>query len=442
MLKQRLGRLKVDQHFRLFSGGLALRLAGMPLSFLAGVWIARQLGASEFGAFSFAMSVASLLCTPFVGGLATYLLREQSKAHHDGDWLRIRGLSASVTAAVLGWSLLVGLGGLAFVLLADLPQSGMWLLTFLLIPLLGQNSARTQALRAIDRPMLSMALDQLLNPAIKLVLLAAAYLAGVQLAASSAMGIQLLAALGAFLVGSYFLITQFRRHAGGKPEVRPLTILGDARPLMVLAVVQVIAAQTAVQLLNLMSEPAQVGAYRAAEQLAIYVAFGLPLVNTLFAPQLAKAIKASDRAALQELATKNAILALSISVPAAVVLIALPGTITDVLYGQSFREQGTQEILPILAAAYLANALGGSNGAILNMGGQESHTIKVVLWTTLLVVIPTALMFVPSHGAKAMAFAMLAYYVTVNIVLTYIVRVRYSVDTTFLSMFTKPGSRK
>ena len=80
---------------QLVRGGVGIagiRFSNAILAFLVSVILARALGTSDFGMYSFVYALIMLLCVPIQQGVAKLVIRETATAESNKNWNLMRGL--------------------------------------------------------------------------------------------------------------------------------------------------------------------------------------------------------------------------------------------------------------------------------------------------------------------------------------------------------------
>src|SRR5690606_23431665 len=85
------GRLR-DQILRALRGSLMVRIASLGATFVVSVVLARLLGSSQFGIYSYVFSLVTIMALPSQVGLPTLLVRETAKFQASGSWEAMKGL--------------------------------------------------------------------------------------------------------------------------------------------------------------------------------------------------------------------------------------------------------------------------------------------------------------------------------------------------------------
>lgn len=412
------------------AGSAGLRVANAGLAFLISVLLARMLGPSGYGAYTFAFALVMLLALPAQAGLPTLLVREVARCEEREEWDLIAGLFRRSNQAVGLLALIVCAVALFVVLVFLREPDGQQVTTFLwallLLPLMALGNLRGAVLRGLRRVVQGQLPEFLLRPGLLLLALCVAVLlrlfapSSFELTPPLAMALHAGAAFVAFVFGVWLL----RREL--PPEVRRTTPAyqtrawaGSLLPLTLLAGMELINGQMDVVLLGILASTRDVGIYRVAWSVSLPVAFTLTGVNLVVAPYFARAYSAGDTAELQRLATWSARVAAAAAVPAALILILFGEPLLGLVFGDEFAGGGTA--LALLAAGQLCNVIAGSVGTILNMTGHERDTTLGVAIAAA-VNLTLNLILIPTYGIDGAAVATMVSLITWNSVL--VIRVR------------------
>ena len=194
---------------QLMASSSMIRVAGLGVTLVTSVVLARFLGPEGFGYYSFALAVVTIVGLPVHGGLATLTLRETAKAHAGKKWGLLRGLWnwTNTIAVFLSLGLMVVFAVLAW-LSADqvVPLGGMatLLVSLLLLPLIAMAQKHGAAIRGLHRPVLGVVPDSIVRPFCLIGLLSLVWFDGGSITPRSAMQLHVLAAIVAMVI-AYFI---------------------------------------------------------------------------------------------------------------------------------------------------------------------------------------------------------------------------------------------
>ncbi|MEE3031045.1 MAG: polysaccharide biosynthesis C-terminal domain-containing protein, partial [Planctomycetota bacterium] len=176
-------------------------------------------------------------------------------------------------------------------------------------------------------------------------------------------------------------------------------------------------------LLGIMDSPATAGLYGPASRYAMFVTFGLSVVNPMLGALIAR--HQDDRAELQRLVKRSARLAAIISTPLAMGMMFAPEIPLSLLPPAYLSATCA---LRILAAAHGINTLFGSVGMVLMMTGHHRDLAVILVLTSILDVILNILL-IPQLGDIGAAVATGTSIVVWNAAAWVMVRVRLGINT-------------
>jgi O-antigen/teichoic acid export membrane protein len=356
--------------------GLALRVLNLGLRFLTGLILARTLGASNYGAYAFAIALVSLLSVPAVLGLDNVALRELAILKSQSRWSHIRGLlirshqialSLSVALAVAVAAILAALG--------DRVETGMsdviWL-ALLLLPLLNLGRLEQNALIGLRHVVVAQTPDNLVRPFTFLVLVGSGVVLGLKLDAMWTVGFQLAATLGSVALALWFLLRHLPTEIWSAPAAyQTATWLRSGSTFCQITILQSVNAVAGVLVAGFFLGSAQAGIFSIAFTATGLIKLVLASVNMSIASRAASLYAAHDLTALQALATRSARAIFVVSLPIGLVFLT-QGELLLSLFGSDY-VVGTWA-LALLTIGELFNAAMGSVGLFLSVTGHERDT--------------------------------------------------------------------
>lgn len=353
----------------------ALRVLAMAVGIAASLFLARWLGASEFGRYAFALSISSLVTLPFVQGLPVLAVREVSCASvaeapiviarmHGFCFMLIAALAALATAVYF----LLWLNGFAW---ASGGNRSLWLwVSAAAVPLLGMYGLVLGAmLRGLGRDVAGHLGDLVVRPSAFLLLIVVLWFSSAEANASTAMFANAAAAaLGVF--SSVRLLTpglaHFRRLLG--------SWLTSLWPLSTVAGMQVINGEIGIVLVGLYRDEAEVGYYKIATTLALQTSFLLTVVNAVAAPRFAAAYRAGNVNAVRALNRRAGASAMAFGVLVFAAYAIFGCWAISLALGPDF----IAAMLPllVLSGAHVATLFAGSTNVLLSMIGRERIVLR------------------------------------------------------------------
>lgn len=392
------------------------RLVAWGSRFAIAVFLARILGAREYGLYSLALTIAALGAALAVLGMDSALIRYSAVFAARSDQ---KGLRGSLQVAIGIPAILSVLSSVALFLLAD-PIARQLMHEPSLAPLLRtvsvlvpatvlstQIAATLQGLRHIHLAVLSL---QVLQPAVRFAILLV--LAIVGLTAETAVLASTLAALSATVLLFKFLnrlVPLARPWADARRE--PGAIARFSLPIYFSNLVSSVGENLQTLLLGTMSTIASVGIFGVANQLNLVGSiFHSALVSSSM-PIFAELHDRGDRRGLEHLFQTTSKWTLTLNLPFFLAAMLFPHALLS-LFGREF-ESGWIALV-IIAWGNLVNAATGTSGALLDMTG---HTwVKFLNATTAVgFALGLNLLLIPRLGIVGAAISVFASLSVVNV---------------------------
>lgn len=412
---------------------LLIQVASFALRYLTQLGLVHWMGASNYGTYVFAISIATMLAIPAGMGFPTAVLRYVPQYQDESQWGLMRGVIRCSwwTAAGVGASLAI-LGGAVVSLLhssGHLATPESIYLGLALTPLVAIMTIQRQLVRATDAMVLAYAPSYIGRHL--LLLLGVAVLFQLDGTVDSAAALWVAGAAIATVVlvqGATWLrkLPDTYREASPRYEVKHW--LRVALPLLLVAGFNVILDQTDLFLLGVLRPSADVGVYNIALKSSVLVTFILTGVNAVAAPRIARVHHEASREKLQELVSTVAHLAFWPSLAVALGLAAGAVPLLE-LFGSEF-VRGRWALL-ILIGARLCNTGVGVVGYLMNLTGHQDQSSRVFGWSALLNVVLN-LMLIPRFGIEGAAVASAATMILWNVWLARLVRRNLNVDSSVL----------
>ena len=400
-------RLVLRSHLvRGAAGTFVLNGFALVMGFVLALVLSRLLGASGFGAYTFAFASASLLTTPAVLGLTPVLVRNVASYKAHGRWAELKGILRRSNQTVFATSLVLAVGAAAGGLLL-LDAGGDFLRPFLvgltLVPLLALSSIRIATLQALGHVVLGRLPETIVAPGAFLVLVLLAAFLPLELSATWAIGLQAVATAVAFAVG----VVLVRRLlpddvTGARPEYATRIWARSALPLLLVSGLAAVNVHAGTVALGFATDSAEVGIYAVAGRIASLTGFLSVAAVYALMPEIARLYATSARAELDTVLRRSTRIVLLFSTPVALIFIAIPGVFLGI-FGETF--EGGETVLRILALGELVKLAFGYGSPALAMTGFEDEVLKgaaagAISNVVLLVVL------VPPFGAEGAAVAL------------------------------------
>jgi len=359
---------------------ISLKLVQVALALGVSVLLARSLGPTEYGTYSFVLALATVLVVPCQCGLPAFVLRETAAAEIRQDWPTLMAVWEWSNRFVLVVSpvLLGVVASLAWAFTDTAHFTSDTLLWGLaLVPVLALLALRSASLRGLHHVVLGQIVDSPLRLGLLMafVLFLSVFLPSL-LTSSSAMAFHVLAASLALIVATCLLRRSRPPLAGScrRLDYKPRVWLASAIPLGLLAAAQIVNTRADAVLLGLLAGPKSVGIYQVAVQGATVVQLGLTAINLVLAPRIAALFATDQTEELQRLITSSARLVVVITAVFLLALVATAAPLIRLAFGLDYIP-ATGPLL-ILTIGQLFNAGFGSVGLLLNMTRHETSAAR------------------------------------------------------------------
>lgn len=359
---------------------MGLRAAFSGVSFLSGVLLARLLGPSGLGAYSYSLAWMVLLAVPALLGMDQFLVREIARNVAAGEWGVVRGLLRWSSTTVLWLSCgLAALAAAGLLLLvppshSDIRVTFMAALPFL--PLICLTRVRQAIMQGLHRASLGALPEQLIQPALLLAFLVVAEARHLRITAVHAMIANIAGAALAFAAGAAMMRRALPRQVS---EFSPICYgrkwLGGALPLVFVTAVGVVFGQADTLILGAFKGDSAVGIYSIAHKGSELIGLVLMAQITAFASTTADLYSRGDTLRLQRMITRLARVTFLLSAPAVIVMAGF-GRYYLMLYGRAFA--GAKLTLAILSIGQAMNVAAGGVGMLLVMTGHERRVARAI----------------------------------------------------------------
>lgn len=374
----------------------------MLASFAVAVLLARVLGAEQFGAYTLALAIATLLALPAGGGVAPLLTRELARYEYAADWPAWAGATRRALAFAAALALLCAGLYVAFALWAA-GSAFYW--AALAVPALALAKVLSGLQQGARRPVLAQWPEMLVRPLTLLLLLAALAAAGAltlgHAAASFACAAWLALVVGGVLAGR----TAARRLASGgqgSPTYEDRRWLAALLPFTGIVAINTLNAEAFVPLLAWLSSVAEVGIFKVALSIALLVGTPLIVVEAVIRGDVARLYAAGEAARLRRLLRLAAWGSAALSLPLLAIVWLWGEALLVGVFGADFA--ASYRPLLVLVCGFVVSNVVGPSMQLLYATDFESDALRVSL-ASLFVVVLCALVWIPEYGALGAAWA-------------------------------------
>lgn len=419
------------------AGSMAIKIIYVPLQLAVGVVLARLLGPSDFGTYSFVLAMAQLLVIPAQLGIPAFLTRMVAVYESRGEYRLLRGLlSRSSRVVVIASGCVAGLTfGVvsALGLLPDGVPGGSFLAGLVLVVLLGLQTANSGALSGLGQVWAAQVTGEIVRPiALLLGLLITATVVRGGLTSTGAVTANVAATAIALIVGVLFLWGQSRSLLQGHtPTYRTGEWIRGALPFMLLAGTQAVNYYADLLMLGYMSTPDKVGLYRVAVQVADGLGMSLMAITMAIRPTLAGLHDADDWPRIQRMLVGGHRAGVAIVLPLAVLLAVFSEPFLGLVFGQEYVPAGPALVILVLGKALYATVCFG--GVALSMFGKASVASAVTIMSAVLNVAMNAVL-IPKIGIEGAATATLVSEFVLSLACILWIRRLYGYDVSVLGI--------
>ncbi|NJR45572.1 MAG: flippase [Hyellaceae cyanobacterium CSU_1_1] len=414
------------------AGTLGLRTAATGLNFITGILLARLLGASGFGIYTYAFTWTQLLSLGATLGLDNLIVREVAIYQSKSTWNLMRGLLRWANQIVLAVSVGLALGAIGVAWGLNMQANSEQFLTFcvamLLIPIESLRNLRLAAMRGLHKILIGLLPEWILAPLLLLVLSGFTYLLlGEGLTAVWIAVIRVFAAAITLVIGIK-LLNKIMPNAAKEvaPQYQVRTWLHSALPFMFMGSMYLIKSQTDLLMLGAIKGAEAVGIYFAVARGAQLIDFVTNAANTVLGPNIASLYAEGKPEQIEKILIKSSRAVCLISLPIIVGLVGF-GHWYLLLFGSEFT-QGKNSLI-ILCVGQLVNVATGSVGLLLSMTGHERYTLISRGGSTILNVVLNALL-IPRWGIEGAAIATASSTILLNVENTIWVRKKLGIHCT------------
>jgi O-antigen/teichoic acid export membrane protein len=383
-----------------------IRFASAAFVYLSQVLLARWMGRSEFGLYVYVWTWVLLVGDLIHLGLASAAQRFIPAYTQEKAFALLRGFLVGSRWLVFGFASAAGL-----VLAAGVRVAQIWLpgdeafalyLACATLPAYALANMLDGTARSYDWIGLALLPPYMLRPLLLLVLMAAAYLAGVAVDAALAMMAAVVACWAATILQIVLLDRRLKRAVPPGPRVYAVGAwMRTALPILMVWGFYTLLTYTDVLVLSQFAPNAEVALYYAAAKTLALVAFVYFSVGAAVAHRFSEYHAAGERERLADFVASAVRWTFWPSLAALAVVLAL-GRPFLALYGHSF--VAAYPLMFILAVGLLARASVGPAERLLNMLGEQ-RPCAAVYAIAFIINLVLSLALAPRHGAAGVAIA-------------------------------------
>jgi O-antigen/teichoic acid export membrane protein len=354
---------------------LLVYIGGAGLTSMAQFGIARMVGATSYGIYSYALAWSTVLATISTLGFNVSLLRFVPAYRAAGRLDLARGFINFAVCWSLSAALLAGLAGAALIILLPSQQLAQefqmaMLLAMAAVPMITAYALGATLVRAFGGVVSALLPERVARDGLLLALLGGAAFSG-QWTLNAQLAMMAVVTSSAVTAGLVFLTAMKLRPVALRNTEASYTgrLWWSAIPPTVLITgLDVFISRTGVMLLGWADKVREAGIFALGVNVALLVGLSSVAVSTMFSPTAADLHARQDHPSLQRLFSRAAVLsfsgALALAVPLLLVIDPLLGW-----FGKDFAVGAP--IARILIIGYLCSAFCGPQLNLLTMTGHE-----------------------------------------------------------------------
>jgi O-antigen/teichoic acid export membrane protein len=418
---------------------LVIRVPAGVVGYVTAILLARWMGSSEYGCYSFAVAAMTLLAYPATLGLPGAAVRFAAQYATARDWPHVAGLLVMSSWLGFGCSAVIALVGVPAILYfkahIDPGYVAPMIVALAGLPVVAVSMVRSEAIRGLGWLALAWGPLQLGQPLLFLIVAVAIMFIATELSASMVVGASI-AASAAMLIAQWGVL---RARLGTKisvpPKVNIRLWLGVALSFVWISVANIVLAQAGIIMVGVFLTPKEVAIFSAAAATSLLMTYPLQATNALSVPKFAALHAQQRHVELQTLVTNVTRWTFWPSLAIALLLGSFGSTILR-LFGPGF-EQG-YAVLVILTIGQLANAFAGPVANLLSMTGHQVVTAWAVGCSAILYVL-VGILAIPVWGALGAGIAFCAITLLWNFWLMILVMRKLEIYPSILSPSVRAG---
>jgi O-antigen/teichoic acid export membrane protein len=426
-----------NRFFRSFAGVMGLKIAASGLGFVLNVLLARFLGVTSFGVYTYVLAWHDLLIIPSLLGLDSLLIREVAIYKSQSEWGLLRGILRWSNLIVLIASLLIAVVAIAVVRNLNVAEQPEMMLTFSLVmcllPISALRNVRLAAMQGLKLVFLGLFPEMIVVPILVIGLLGGWYLLSDRpFTAPIVLYSRLIATTITLGIGIYLLQKNLPIQAKQADcEYKTKVWQSQLLPFMLLGGMYVITSRSDTLMLGSMIGAEASGLYNPVIRGIQLLAFVLTAVNNVLSPNIASLYIENKQQEMQKIVTQSSRIMLVASLPMAAGFI-FGGNWYLSIFGTEFIQ--ARSALTILCLGQLFSIASGSVGILLTMTGNEQFNLVASIINVLLNVILNWF-WIPQWGLSGAAAATAISTVVVNIFKVIFVRKKLGIDPTAIGKF-------
>lgn len=392
-----------------------IRLFGAVLAFGLQVFLARWMGAQQYGVFVLVWVTAIMFGGLSCLGLQSATIKFVAAYRTKNQGANLRGILLAAPAIAILMASFIAISGIwVFTqfpgIVSDIYYAPI-ILAFICLPILALEEIQEGIARSFDMPVVALGPVFVVRPIGILILIYGAYLVGYEPNATTALAAAVLASLASTIIQALLLWVKILgvvkteiadvNHGDKKFKFQFLTWLKVSLPILLASGFYSLLANTDVLAIGYFLDPENVAIYFAAIKTLVLVHFIQFALRSASAHHFSRYFTLQDMTGLRQYACRLAQWSFWPTLLLAVIMVA-GGKYILAMFGAQFADG--QILLAILALGIVARSVIGPAESLLSMCGQQ-NALVFILAATLTSNILLNIILIPIYGITGAAVA-------------------------------------
>jgi len=420
------------------SQSFAVKACGAGLAFLLQVILARSMGVSEYGVYSFILSLV-MVATLFAPlGINKTVVKFIPEYVSSNSYLSLRKYIRWSLFCTLSFSFFVALTFSVFTSIRIITIENTTIIALfigcLLIPTNALIQLGIEIARAFRRVVFSEFLNTILRPILILITIALISKYPIFLINTKTV---LIINFFTGLVVLYLLYTAYNSFIKLLPSQQSAPVVTDPRlwiataiPLLLVASGNLVLGRTDVIMIGSITDTTQAGLYNASERISYLIGFPLLAINTIVAPLIAQLFSQKRHPDLQSIVSRSAWICFLSSAALTTMVFVFNKNILS-FFGNEFISQ--YDTLNILLIGQLFCSMTGAAGYLLAMSGKHIN-LAIIVIISAVINVTLNIYLIPLFGNIGAAFGTVFSLILSNILMATISIFSLNINPTIFSL--------
>jgi len=429
MQKELIRKIKINSIGTLFlKGGYII------LGFISSILLARFLGASQYGEYSYLISIMTIGIVFIEFGFPTFLIRRISE-------LNINENAQSIVTII--WNSLYFLffisilGTFIIYILLDHIKIENKILYYWLIPIaisMTFSSYRASIMRGLNKVIIGQLPDEIGKPFLIIIfVISCVYIFQIELTTINLLQINMATSVIILIVGYKTLFSQINIIKLYKRNKFDIQIFKETTPYFILALLLILQQNIDVLMIGKIMSMEDVGIYKIASMNANLIGLTLIAISMAIMPNISKLYKEKQYKILQSVIVKGHRYAFFLALPILIIFFFLGKIYLVAIFGDEYAN--AYITLNILAFGKVFYAGIGLIGTVFNMIGLSWY-VAINAFFIVFINLILNYFLIPIYGIEGAAIATIVSQLGANIILLIVFYRKFNLN---LSLFGKQG---